>query len=419
MPQVRTAEILAVGTELLTPHRLDTNSLFLTGRLNELGIDVRAKAVVGDDRADLAALLRQALGRADLVITTGGLGPTDDDVTREAVAGILGLPLVEDAGLLEAIRRRFAARGMRMAEINRRQAQVPQGAALVANTRGTAPGLWIDAGERIVLLLPGPPRELEPMFDEGVRPKLAPLTGGRRVRRRVIKLTGRAESQVDEVAHPIYAGFRDGPLPIETTILATPGRIELHLSVRSADVEAADRALDSAVAQLAEALQPFVFSVDGRSLEQVVGDLLGARGWHLAAAESCTGGLVMGRLTDVPGSSAWLLGGVVAYDNDVKVRELGVPAELIARDGAVSESVAVAMAMGVRTRLGADVGVGVTGIAGPTGGTPAKPVGTVVIAMDGPAPRVQTFTFPGDRRAVRAHSVAAALEMVRRALLQA
>lgn len=418
MREVRTAEILAVGTELLTPYRVDTNSLFLTGRLNDLGIDVRAKGVVGDARTELSALLRQALGRVDLAITTGGLGPTDDDVTREAVADALGIALVEDAEVLDRLRRRFAARGVPMAAINRRQAQVPAGAVPLANAVGTAPGLWIETGDRIVVLLPGPPRELEPMFDGAVRPRLDPRTGGRRVRRRVIKLTGRAESQVDEVAHPIYSAFRAGPTPIETTILATPGRIELHLSARSADVAAADAALEAAVEQVASALEPFVFSVDGRTLEQVVGGLLDERGLHVAAAESCTGGLVMGRLTDVPGSSTWFLGGVVAYDNDVKVRELGVPLDVIGRHGAVSEPVAAAMAAGVRARFGADLGIGVTGIAGPTGGTAAKPVGTVVVAVDGPASRVRTFRFPGDRRAVRAHSVAAALDMARRALLQ-
>jgi competence/damage-inducible protein CinA-like protein len=416
MRRIRTAEILAVGTELLTPYRVDTNSLFLTGRLNDLGVDVRTKSVVGDDRADLSALLRQALGRADLAITTGGLGPTDDDVTREAVAEALGVQLVERQDLIELLERRFADRGVPMAAINRRQAQVPQGAVPLLNARGTAPGVWIDTGERVVVLLPGPPRELEPMFDEDVRPRLDPLTGGRRVRRRVIKLTGRAESQVDEVAHPIYASFRQGSIPVETTILATPGRIELHLSARSEQIDAADAVLDAAVRQLAATLGPFIFSTDGRMLEEVVGGLLLERGLHLAVAESCTGGLVMGRLTDVSGSSNWLLGGVVAYDNDVKVRELGVPAGLIAAHGAVSEPVAAAMAAGVRSRLGAHVGVGVTGIAGPTGGTPAKPVGTVVIAVDGPEARVRTFRFPGDRRAVRAHSVAAALDMVRRLL---
>ncbi len=415
--ELRTAEIIAVGSELVTPDRIDTNSLWLTARLNELGIDVRAKAVVGDERDDLTAVFKQALERADLVVTTGGLGPTDDDITREAVAGVLGLTLVEDAAILASLRDRFAKRRMSMPDINRRQAQVPQGAQVLANPNGSAPGLWIESGAKVAVLLPGPPREIHPMFDAGVRPRLEARTGGRRLRRRVLKITGRAESQVDEVAEPIYSPLRNQPVSIETTILATPGQIELHLAAAGADLPALDRALDNGVERLREALGSIVFSVDGRSLEAVVGGLLSERGLRIAAAESCTAGLLLGRLTEVPGSSAWVIGGVVAYANDVKTRELGVPESMLAAHGAVSEPVARAMAEGVRASFGADVGVAITGIAGPSGGSDAKPVGTVVMAVAGPASVVKTSIFAGDRQMVRSLAVAGALDLVRRAIL--
>jgi nicotinamide-nucleotide amidase len=412
-----TAEIIAVGSELLTPFRIDSNSLFLTRRLNDAGLVVRAKSIVGDDRPALAAIVRAALDRADLVITTGGLGPTDDDVTREVIAGVLGLPLEENAGVLAGIRSRFDRRRVPMPEINRRQALVPRGARVLDNTNGTAPGLWIDAGTRVVVLLPGPPRELEPMFEAGVAPHLVSPGGARHLRRRVLRVTGRSESQVEEVAQPIYSTLGDAGVPIDTTILASPGLIELHLQATGPDAALLDRRLDEGRAALAAALGDVVFSDDGRSLESVVGDLLRARGLRLAVAESCTGGLVLGRLTDVPGSSAWVAGGVVAYANDVKTGVLGVPAGLIADHGAVSEPVAVAMAEGVRARLGADIAVSVTGIAGPGGGSAAKPVGTVVIAVSAAKTDVRTFSFTGDREMVRRHSSAAALDMVRRALL--
>ena len=415
MAGVRTAEIIAVGSELLTAHRLDTNSLFLTGRLNDLGIDVRAKAVVGDERGDLASVLQDALRRSDLVIAPGGLGPTEDDLTREVVAEVFELPLEEDADVLAAIRARFGRRGFVMPERNRRQALVPRGAAVLANVNGTAPGLWIEGRDRIVVLFPGPPRELQAIFDTHVAPRLAALVHGQRLRRRVIKITGRAESQVDEIAQPIYSPLGGGAVAIQTTILATPGQIELHLSARGTDVGALDAALESGVAQLADALAPAVFSVDGRSLEVVIGDLLKSRGWTIAVAESCTAGLVLGRLTEVPGSSAWVRGGVVAYADDVKTAQLGVPEATLAAHGAVSEPVAQAMADGVRTRLRADVGLAVTGIAGPDGGSEAKPVGTVVIAASGAVAAVRTFRFLGDRQMVRLQSVAAALDLVRKA----
>ncbi|MEO7192189.1 MAG: competence/damage-inducible protein A [Vicinamibacterales bacterium] len=416
MPDLHSAEIIAVGSELLTPHRVDTNSLFLTGRLNELGIVVHAKTVVGDDRADLATAVRGALSRADLVIATGGLGPTDDDLTRDVVAQVLGRTLAEDPQIVEGMVARFARRGVAMPAVNRKQAQVPQGAVVLPNSRGTAPGLLLETDGRFIVLLPGPPREMQPMFDEQVAPRLAAMTAGRQVRRRVIKITGRSESQVEEVAYPIYSRLTSPVGPVQTTILASPGQIELHLSASGSDVVAIDRTLADGVAQLSEALGSIVFSVDGRSLETVVGDLLHARSLHLAVAESCTGGLLLGRLTEVPGSSDWVVGGVVAYSNSVKVQTLGVGHDLLEAHGAVSEPVARAMAEGVRL-LGADVGASITGIAGPGGGSPEKPVGTVVVAVAYRETVARTFLFPGDRETVRRHSTSAALDMIRRSLL--
>jgi nicotinamide-nucleotide amidase len=413
VPRLRSAEIIAVGSELLSSHRVDTNSLFLTGRLSELGIPVRAKAVVGDERNDLAAMFRQALARADLVITTGGLGPTADDLTREVVADVLGLDLEERAEIVAAIRARFERRGLTMPDINRRQAMVPRGATSLANPHGSAPGLLIETDNRLVVLLPGPPRELQPMFESQVAPRLAGSAARQHLVRRVVKVTGRSESQVEETTFPIYSKLSGDEVTVDTTILATPGQIELHLSAAGADVAVLDTRLDSAVSRLSDALGPAVFSVDGRSLEAVVGDLLRERGWRIAAAESCTGGGLLSRMTDVPGSSAWVIGGLVAYANTVKVNELGVPPQLIEAHGAVSEPVAETMAEGVRARFGAEVGVAVTGIAGPSGGTLSKPVGTVVVAVTAARTVVRTFRFPGERDVVRRFSTAAALDMVR------
>ena len=414
MRPLHTAEIIAVGSELLTPFRTDSNSLFLTARLNERGIDVRAKTIVGDHRIELAAVLSQSLARVDLVLLTGGLGPTDDDITREAVAGVLGRALHHDAGTLARIAERFAKRGLHMAAINQRQAQVIDGAEILPNTLGTAPGLWLEHGDQVVVLFPGPPRELEPMFDALVAPKIESRTAGSRLRRRVIKISGPPESHVDEIAQPIYGTFRHWPIPIETTILASPGQIELHLSARGSDIAAVDRALEQGVAALTPALAPAVFSVDGRGLEQVVGDLLRARRARIAVAESCTGGMVLSRLTDVAGSSEYVVGGITAYANDVKVQQLGVPVALITEHGAVSEPVAQAMADGVRQHLKAEVGVAVTGIAGPSGGSDDKPVGTVVIAAAADERTVRTFRFAGGRAMVRQQATQAALDMVRR-----
>lgn len=409
------AAIIAVGSEMLTSTRTDTNSLYITEVLNGLGIDVAYKSIVGDDRGELGAQFQQALSRVDLVIFTGGLGPTDDDLTREVVAEVLSLPLEEDAAVLAFIQQRFANRGWKMPEVNRRQAMVPRGAVVLANPNGTAPGLWIERDGQGVALLPGPPREMRPMLQQLAAERLATRAGGLRLHRRVLKIGGRGESRVEELVQPIYSTWLQRPQPIETTILATPGQIELHLTTRDVDGGRATAALDAAVAQIDAVLGPDIFSTDGRQIEVVVGELLASRGWRIALGESCTGGLATSRLTDVPGSSAYVELTVVAYSNAAKISLLDVPAALIEMHGAVSEPVALAMADGARKRAGVEVGVGITGIAGPSGGTEQKPVGTVCIAVTaGDQSRVRTFRFVGGRELVKAFASFAALDMVRR-----
>jgi nicotinamide-nucleotide amidase len=414
---IRTAEIIAIGSELLGSTRLDTNSLFLAERLSSLGIELRAKAVVGDSRREVAELLRRALDRVDLVILTGGLGPTDDDVTRDAVSDVFAVPLMERPEIVDRLRERFARRGLHMPDVNRRQAMVLQGGTVLDNPNGTAPGQMFVRGHQVVLLLPGPPRELKAMMDALVAPGggLAHHAGRERFFRTTLFVVGRGESHVEEVAQPIYSAWlRESP-PIETTILAAPGQIELHLALRSSDAEAAERALARARQQLVAALDPDVFSTDGRAMEEVLGQLLIDRKLTIAAAESCTGGLMMSRLTDVPGSSAYVVGGAVVYSNELKTTLAGVDPALMAAHGAVSEPVAVALAEGIKARTRASIGVGITGIAGPTGGTPEKPVGTVAMAVSMPdgAAHVRTFSLFGTRTMIKFWASQYAMNMVR------
>ena len=413
-----TAEIVAVGTELLGTTRLDTNSLFLAGRLGDLGIELRAKSVVADDRGRLRDVFLAAMSRSDLVVLTGGLGPTDDDLTREVVAGALERPLSEDAAIVEHIRARFERRGLRMPDVNRRQAMVPAGATVLDNPNGTAPGLLIDHGGQIVVLLPGPPRELKPMFDRLCDGILGDRTKGWRIYRQSIFVAGRGESHVEEIAQPIYSRWTKETPPIETTILAVPVQVDLHLTLRGTRSAESECRLIAARDELVAALRNDVFSIDGRSMEEVVGSLLRDHRMTISAAESCTGGLFLTRLTDIAGSSDYVIGGAIAYSNSLKTAFADVPFDLIDRYGAVSEPVAVAMADGIRQRTGASLGIGITGVAGPGGGSPDKPVGTVVIALsaDGQAARVRTFSLIGGRQQVRFQATQTALDLVRRHL---
>ncbi|HLY62175.1 MAG TPA: competence/damage-inducible protein A [Terriglobia bacterium] len=405
------AEIIAVGSELLTPFRTDTNSLYLTDKLNTLGIEVHFKTVVGDDRARLGEAFRVALGRSDLVILSGGLGPTEDDINREVVAEVLVRPLREIEEIREHIEKRFARIGRAMSQNNMRQAMVPEGAMWLENKNGTAPGIWIDHEGAVVILLPGPPVELEAMFESECLPRLAPLAGGQRLRSRVFKIVGLPESEVDQRIAPLYKQYQNP----STTILATPGAVEIHLRASAASDEEAEAMLAELGDKIELALGEYVFSTHGESMEEIVGMYLVMKHKTVAVAESCTGGLLSERLTRIPGSSNFFLGGVVCYSNDLKMKLCGVPEILLAENGAVSKPVAQALAEGIRRRSAADIGLGITGIAGPTGGSPEKPVGLVFISLaDERGTQIREFRFPGNREKIRHWASQAALEMVRR-----
>ncbi|HUJ30498.1 MAG TPA: competence/damage-inducible protein A [Candidatus Acidoferrum sp.] len=405
------AEIIAVGSELLTPFRLDTNSLFLTAELNKLGIRVIHKAVVGDSPDEMRSSFSHALGRAELIVSSGGLGPTDDDRTRDTVAELLGRKLRRDDAILLQIQERFRRFGREMPEINRRQAMVPEGASVLPNPRGTAPGLWLENGGRVIVLLPGVPTELRALFETEVRPRLAKLNLPERLFTRELRITGLTESEVDQRVSPLYALYPD----TDTTILAAPTGIQLHPRMWSDDAAKAEKRLGEIVDRMALALGENLFSARGESLEEVVARILTENRATIAVAESCTGGMLAERLTNVPGSSSYFLGGVVCYSNELKTLFVGVPKELIEAKGAVSPEAALTLADGIRKRAGATLGVGITGVAGPSGGTPDKPVGLVHIALaDESKPREKAFRFPGDRDRIRQYATQTALDMVRR-----
>jgi nicotinamide-nucleotide amidase len=405
------AEIIAIGSEMLTPFRLDTNSLWLTERLNAMGVEVKLKTVVGDDEARLEETVRDAMKRSEIVIATGGLGPTEDDITRKIFARVLKRHLILEDAILEKIRARFARRNMPMPEINARQALVIHGAQILENGNGTAPGMLITEGKCTVVLLPGPPREMKPIFDASVAPALKRRVGDMLIVRRTLSIFGLTESATDELAAPIYTKYRNP----STTILFKDGQIELHLTAQARNESETVKLLDELAGRLDEVLGEYIFSRDNETLEEVVGQSLKMRGYTLATAESCTGGLLAGRITDVPGSSEYFLEGVVSYSNEAKIDLLGVRKKLIETHGAVSEQVAGAMAAGIRKRAGSTFGVGVTGVAGPGGGSPEKPVGLVYIALaDDSQTTTRKFIFPGDRQFIRTLSVNAALDMVRR-----
>jgi nicotinamide-nucleotide amidase len=405
------AEIIAIGSEMLTPFRADTNSLWLTERLNAMGIDVKLKTIVGDDEARLEETVGDALRRSEIIISTGGLGPTEDDITRKIFARVLNRQLILNEAILEKIRARFARRGMEMPEINARQALIISGAQLLENDNGTAPGMLIQEGKCTVVLLPGPPREMRPMFDSQVAPVLKERSGDLLIIRRKLSIFGLSESRTDEIAAPIYTKFTNP----STTILFKDGQIELHLTAQARDEAEAGRLLDELAGPLDQALRDYIFSRRDETLEEVVGGLLKGNGYTLATAESCTGGLLAGRITDVPGSSEYFLEGAITYSNEAKTRLLGVPKKMIEDHGAVSEEVATAMASGVRELAGSTFGIGITGIAGPSGGTAEKPVGLVYIALaDDSRVSAKKFVFPGDRQFIRTLSVNAALDLLRR-----
>ncbi|MDQ3649983.1 MAG: competence/damage-inducible protein A [Acidobacteriota bacterium] len=409
-----TAEIIAIGSELLTPDRTDTNSLWLTEKLNGIGVEVKLKTVVGDDDARLEEAIRDALRRSRVVITTGGLGPTEDDITRKIAGRAMGRRLMLNEKVLDGVRAKFIAMGRAMPEINTRQAMVIEGAEVLDNPRGTAPGLFVEHEGRSVALLPGPPREMRPMFETLVLPKLAVKAGDVRVARRILRVAGMGESAVDERIAPVYTQYKNP----QTTILFNKSEIEIQLTAQAKTERDAELLLDGLAGQIEERLGDAIFAFRGEMMEEIVGLRLAVGGFTLAVAESCTGGLVAQRITEVAGSSHYFKEGVVAYANESKVRLLGVQSDLIAEYGAVSAPVAEAMAEGVRQRADADFGISVTGVAGPGGGSPEKPIGHVYIALaDDAHTEHRKLMLPGDRQLIRWRASQAALDLLRRRLI--
>jgi nicotinamide-nucleotide amidase len=412
------AEIIAVGSEMLTPHRQDTNSLYLTEQLNDLGVEVRFKCVVGDDAEALTAAAKLAMRRSDIIIFTGGLGPTEDDLTREAVADALGLKLQRDPEIIAKLEERFAKRGFKMSSNNAKQADVLTSATVLPNRMGSAPGQWIggkyDGQERLVILLPGPPYELKALFEAECIPRLRARVPPQHIATRTLKLAMMAESQVDARVAPIYKTYTD----VETTILAGGGEIQLHLRCRKDLPAEAESRVEELAEKIEDELGDAIFSRKGETIEQIVSYLLQMRSMTLSVAESCTGGLLAERITSLGGSSRYFIGGAVVYSNELKTQFANVPKSLIDQHGAVSREVAAAMAEGIRKRCVSSYGVGVTGVAGPSGGTEQKPVGLVYVALAGEeGTQVVERNFPGDRKRIRQFASQQALEMIRRALL--
>ena len=408
------AEIIAIGSELLTPRFIDTNSVYLTEQLNAVGIPVMMKTIVGDQENYLEHAVRGSLERTPILITIGGLGPTEDDITRKVVAHVLERQLILNDEILARIQQRFKARGVEMPANNARQALVLTGSEILENKNGTAPGLWI-AGERNqVILLPGPPSELKPMFENSCVPRLHEMAGGIAIARCVFRTACLPESTLDARIAPIYSKYKNP----ETTLLAKPGQVDIRLTARGKNREEAERLLRELGEEIERELDEYIFARSEQSLEEVVGLYLMKKNATISVAESCTGGMLAERLTSVPGSSRYFMSGVVCYSNESKMELAGIPPLLIEMQGAVSEEVARGLAEGIRGRSGTTIGVGVTGIAGPGGGSAEKPVGTIHIAVASPAEtQHRQFFFPGDREKIRWQTSQTALDMVRRELI--
>ena len=403
------AEIIAVGTELLSPDRIDANSLYLTGELNRVGWEVRRKTVVGDDLEDIADAIRAAISRSELVILSGGLGPTEDDRTRAATALALGRKTARNMEILEDLRRRFAVRGFKMNKNNEKQADVIDGAEAFDNPFGTAPGQWIENNGRYIALLPGPPRELKRIFEASVLPKLRAISGSRRLVSKLFHVTEVPESELDARIEPLCAGYAD----IEVTVLAGTGHSSVRLSRWFNDGENV-----AMIEELGEKIQAelgdAVFSTSGETMEEVVGRLLQKSGRTLAIAESCTSGILGMLITRISGSSDYFRGGVLCYGNDAKMKLCGVLPKTLAEHGAVSAETAEALALGVRSAFSSDIGISITGIAGPGGGSAEKPVGLVYIGVsDGVRTENRRRVIPGDRESVRERSAYLALSTLR------
>jgi len=410
------AEIVSVGTELLLGEIVDTNAAWIARKLADIGVDVFHRMTVGDNLARMQAVLQTALGRADVVIISGGLGPTQDDCTREAIAAVTGRPLEADAAAEATLRALFAHRGFTLTANNLKQATVPRGGTLLPNVAGTAPGVLVEHEGRTLIAVPGPPSEMQEMMVRSVLPYLEQRAGAGRLFARRLRLTGIGESAVADAIADIIEGSMDPTV----APYASPGEVTLRLATKGTDEVAATAKLDATEALIRERLPGNVYGRDEETMEVSVGIELRARRQTLAVAESCTGGLIASRVTDVPGASEYFLEGLVVYSNAAKERLLGVPAELLAAHGAVSEPVARAMAENVRTRAGADYGLATTGIAGPSGGTPEKPVGLVYVAVASARGTVcQQHTWPGTREQFKRRVSQMALSALREAILAA
>lgn len=406
------AEIIAIGSELLTPQKVDTNSLYLTDQLNALGVEVVRKTIVGDERARLTDTILAAVARSQVIVLTGGLGPTEDDLTRDAVAAALGRSMVFHQEISDQIEERLRRFGRKMAEINRRQAYIIDGAEILPNDRGTAPGQWIVHDGVVLTLLPGPPNELKAMFEKQCLPRLEKFLPPQVIRTSFFRSVGMTESELDQLISPVYTRYAN----LATTILAVSGEIHIHLRARCATVQDAESLLEEAGQQIQSLLGDRIYSCNGDSLEKVVGDLLRASNASLSVAESITGGLLGGRITAVPSSSDYFRGGFLVYSDEMKRKLLGVPAAMLADHSAVSEPVAKAMAEGAKERTGSDYALSMTGYAGPEG----EKVGLVFIGLASPAEtEVRRINFPGDRERVRAFSTNIALDFLRRKLMAA
>ena len=403
------AEIIAVGSEMLTPQRIDTNSLYLTDQLNTFGVEVVFKCIVGDDRALLTDTIRLAISRSGIVILTGGLGPTEDDLTRDAVAQALGVQQTYQPEVFENIVAIFARLGRKIADNNKRQAMLIDGAEWLENTRGTAPGQWLRTKRGVLILLPGPPKELTNMYEREVRERLVAMLPKQALRTRWYRVAGMGESDLDQLIAPVYTRYTN---PV-TTVLAKVGDIEVHLRARLETAEAAESLVDEVGLQVEALLGDRIYSRNGDSLEKTVGLMLVERGATVAVAESCTGGLLGARLTDSPGASQWFRGGYLVYDKAMKQALVG--AEI---GDPVSEATAELLAAAAVARSGATHGVSITGVAGPDGGTEENPVGTVWIGVAS-SYRVETrrYRFPGDRGRIRTLAAQSALDLLRRHLL--
>jgi len=406
-----TSEIIAVGSELLTPQRVDTNSLFLTDQLNALGVEVVTKSVIGDDLNRLADAVRRAVSRSEIVILCGGLGPTEDDLTRDAVATALDRKLIYHPEITEVLEQRFAQLKRKMVEVNKRQAFVVEGAEILPNDRGTAPGQWIEDSGSHVMLLPGPPHEMKAMFTRHCLPRLARIVPRQVIRTLVLRVTGMPESDLDQLIAPVYKKY-DNPT---TTILAAAGDLQIHLRARCASEGEAAALLVEVGGPIELLLGDRIYSRNGQSLEEVVGDMLRERHNTLSVAESCTGGLLGERITSVPGSSTYFLGGFITYASRMKVEWLGVPEETIAQFGAVSKETAEAMAVGARRRTGSTYALSITGVAGPDSGGESAPVGTIYVGLaDAAGCSMLHRQFIGDRTRIRQFATQMALDMLRR-----